>query len=77
MLNQNVCSKSGEVVSNNIRIYQGASNQNSIPKNQNRCSKLEGDPAQTKKLQSVNLSKVKSVFWEEVQTQNREFQNSI
>ena len=31
-----------------IRIYvlnQGASNQNSVPKNQNRCSKLEGDPA--------------------------------
>ena len=35
-----------------IRIYvlnQGSSNQNSVSKNQNRCSKLEGDPAQTKK----------------------------
>ena len=64
------CPKSGEVVSNHIRVFpiridvlnqnrefqiriyvlnQGALNQNSVPKNQNRCYKLEGDPAQTKK----------------------------
>ena len=65
-----------------IRIYvlnQGSSNQNSVSKNQNRCSKLEGIQHRPKKLQSVNFSKVKSVFKirEEVQNQNREFQNSI
>ena len=45
------------------------------------CAKSEwAVPAlehRSKKLQSVNFSKVKSVFRGEVQNQNREFQNSI
>ena len=56
-------------------------NQNKMLQIRIRCTKSEwAVPAlehRSKKLQSVNFSKVKSVFRGEVQNQNREFQNSI